>query len=371
MASINNKKVNNASMIDPSVIIAAGIDPRTKLPAKATAGTPCTLKNDIARQLEIRDEQDAINRYHWCNLPCDINGQELERLLYYKGQLCFFYYAPLDTFYFMPYALDGTLDFYGRFNTIHPVPMTSGGKEDDDNKALESLLNDIKLKVYYDLPLRDLTYDELTSAAVILRDYTNGLSQTIVPRAQLNKSLLGMEAECLPMMRTALRNGTGAIAMRVGGEDEQSNVQAANLSIDEAILNGQRYIPVVGALEFQELTSSTPAKADEFLMSMQSIDNFRLSLYGIENGGIFDKKSYVNKDQTALNGTNIDSPLLDGLHIRQKFCDIINCIFGSVATCEINESVMNADRNGDGLMYDEQDQTGTMPGDQEATTQNA
>ena len=40
----------------------------------------------------------------------------------------------LDEFYFMPYALDGTIDFYGRYNTIHPVPMTSG-TDDKNGKA--------------------------------------------------------------------------------------------------------------------------------------------------------------------------------------------------------------------------------------------
>ena len=76
---------------------------------------------DIKKFLRLVDEQ-----YTFYNLPADITSQELERMLYYKGQLCFFYDKDLEEFYFMPYALDGTIDFYGRYNTIHPVPMTSG-----------------------------------------------------------------------------------------------------------------------------------------------------------------------------------------------------------------------------------------------------
>ena len=30
----------------------------------------------------------GLNRFQWYNLPLDISSQELERLLYYRGQLC-------------------------------------------------------------------------------------------------------------------------------------------------------------------------------------------------------------------------------------------------------------------------------------------
>ena len=121
---------NNARLINEDVVglyNSAGINPVTGQPTRATDNRS-SLKNDIRKQLRIIDEQDAVNRYVWYNLPCDLTGQELERMLYYKGQLAFFYFKDLDEFYFMPYALDGTIDFYGRFNTIHPVkPLFQAG----------------------------------------------------------------------------------------------------------------------------------------------------------------------------------------------------------------------------------------------------
>ena len=110
-------------MVDLDLLIQAGIDPKTGLPRKMAKRK--NLKPEIKRALRIIDEQDAINRYVWYNLPCNITSQELERMLYYKGQLCFFYMKDLEQFFFMPYALDGTIDFYGRYNRVHPVPMTS------------------------------------------------------------------------------------------------------------------------------------------------------------------------------------------------------------------------------------------------------
>ena len=107
-------------------------------------------KEDLKRALRIIDEQDAINRYKWYNLPCELSSVELERLLYFRGQLCFFYMEENDAFYFMPYALEGTLDFYGRYNRIHPLPFTNGEEGDEKSARYKSqlqLLSQLKLKV--------------------------------------------------------------------------------------------------------------------------------------------------------------------------------------------------------------------------------
>lgn len=60
---------------------------------------------------------------------------------------------------------------------------------------------------------------------------------------------------------------------------------------------------------------------------MQSLDNFRLSLYGLKNGGIFEKDSaYVNTITAGNIQNNVGLVYQDGLTLRQKFCDIVNSI---------------------------------------------
>ena len=357
---------NNARLINEDVVglyNSAGINPVTGQPTRAE--NKCSLKNDIRKQLRIIDEQDAVNRYVWYNLPCHLTGQELERMLYYKGQLAFFYFKDLDQFYFMPYALDGTIDFYGRFNTIHPVPMAEG--TDDDTKAIvakqAALLSTIKLDVLYDVPLELDKSPE--NYCVLLHDYTKQLSQNILPRQQLQDGLLNVMSDMIPFMRTSLLNATGVSGMRVASEDDESNVKAANLTVDAAALNGQKWIPIIGNLEFQDLTQGSTAKGEEFLLAMQSLDNFRLSTYGLENGGLFEKKQYQNTMQTSLNGNGqVGNPLQDGLSIRQHFCDVVNSIFGVGISCEISEVATGSDFNQDGAFIDEQDQSGTMVGQQ-------
>lgn len=355
-------------------IIAAGVDPRTGLPAKMGAGTPCFLKENIKQAMKIIDRQDAVNRFTWYNLPDGITGQMLERMLYYKGQLCFYYLEELDKFYFMPYALDGDIDFYGRYNGVHPIPF-SGGTTDEEQKLTEKqarALATIKLKPTYDVLTPEELLEEgisaLTTRCVLLRDYTNGIAQTIIARDIINDPIVDVEAEFIPFMRTAAIRATGVKGMRVGNEDEQSNVQAANNSILDAALTGKVNIPIIGAVEFQELNDGVVGKADEFMMALQSLDNFRLSLYGLENGGLFQKKErkIVAEQEMNAGGGSVGLVMQDGLTIRQDFCDIVNSIWGLGIWCDVSETASGTDKNMDGELSDQQDQSGAAEGQQPA-----
>lgn len=337
-----------AKLPDLETLWQAGINPKTGLPVKL-GGHKCTIKEDIKKYLRLIDEQDAVNRYVWYNLPANITSQELERMLYYKGQLCFFYDKNLEEFYFTPYALDGTIDFYGRYNTIHPVPMTSG-TDDKGNKAQAQYLAEKKLKCIYGLNLDGKA--DLTKSTVLLHDYTKQAAQTIQPRAAVNDPLIDVMAECIPFMRTALISSTGINGMRVNDADQQQNVIDASRSVENAALTGKPWIPIIGNIEFQELTSGQLGKAEEYMLAMQSLDNLRLSGYGLENGGLFEKRAHELQTEADINGGPVGLVMQDGLSIRQNFCNIVNSIWGIGIWCEPAENVSGADLNGDGVVYD-------------------
>ena len=312
---------------DIDTLIQAGINPKTGLPMKF-GNRRCTTKEDIKKLIRKNDEQIFCNRYVWYNLPCNITSQELERMLYYKGQLAFFYLKDLDQFYFMPYALDGTIDFYGRYNTIHPVPMTSG-TDDKAGKAQAQYLSNIKLNCVYGIKLpEELKESDLTDSAVLLHDYTKQLSQTIITTQQLNEAIIDIEAEIMPYLRTALLMGTGTKGMRVPDADAANEVFEASKALIDSALSATPYAPMISNLEFQELTDGTLTKSEDYLQAMQAIDNFRLGLHGVPNGGLFDKSQYVNNEQTNMNlgGADVSLTLMDGLSIRQNFCNIVNSI---------------------------------------------
>jgi hypothetical protein len=190
---------------------------------------------------------------------------------------------------------------------------------------------------------------------VLLRDYSNGISQNIVPRSQLQQPLLDVMSDCIPYMRTALLNGTGILGMRVGSEDELSNVKAASQSINRAALVGEKYIPIVGQLDFQDLTSGQIAKCEEYLLALQGLDNFRLSLLGLDNGGLFQKKAHLLQAEEEMNGGSVGIINQDALTIRQEFCNIVNSIYGLGLWCETSEVVTGMDKNMDGEVSNEQD----------------
>lgn len=320
-------------------------------------------KENIRKQLRIIDEQDAVNRYKWYNLPCDLSSQELERLIYYRGQLCFFYVPKLEQFIFSPYALDGTIDYYGRYNTVHPVPWAEG-MDNDKKSPLSAYLATMKLDVLYGIPTEDEDVIKWAkkfaegTACVLVHDYTKQLSQTVISRQIINDPLLDIMADCIPFMRTCLLSGTGVKGMRISNQAEYPNVLDANSAFEKAALEGAQYVPIVGSVDFQALTDGNVLKAEEYLLAMQGLDNYRLSLYGLDNGGLFQKKSHMLEAEQSMNAGKASIPLNDGLTIRQYFADVVNSITGLGISVGVAEEVINADMNGDGMAYDDLDQSG-------------
>lgn len=346
---------NNAKMYDLDTVKSAGIDPRTGLPIRIANEESCHLKREIRKQLRIVDEQDAINRYTWYNLPSGLTSQLIERILYYKGQGMFFMLQ--GKFYFLPYCLtapEGStgIDVYGRYTGVSPLPF-NGTSNDGKNDAPW-----IRGKIFipeYEVRLPedyiDKTPEEIINgietACVLLHDYSPQRSQTIIPRQELQDPLLDVMSDCIPFMRTALLNSTGVMGLRVGNENENASVDAASNAVNKAALEGRKYVGLVGNLDFQELTGGTVAKGEEFMLALQSLDNYRLSLYGLDNGGLFQKKSHMLEAEQEMNGGNTGLVAEDGLRNRQQACHIFNSIFGFDMWCEPSESTIGIDRDGD------------------------
>ena len=342
------------TMIDPSLYKQAGIDLKTGKPTRVVG---VDLKASMKKALRLIDEQDAINRYKWYNLPCNISSEELERLLYYKGQLCFFYFKDLDEFYFMPFALEGSIDFYGRYNTIHPVPMSSGTEDDKKLKELHEaqrvLLSMLKLNVVKAIkPLDELKEEDLYNSAVILWDYSRQIGQNIIPRRDVNDPLLDVIAEIPCFLRTSLIASTGVKGMRVADADAKNEVEIASAQVLKCALTGELATPITSTIEIQELFEGPTGKAQEYLLAMQALENFRLSTYGLDNGGLFEKKAHKLEEEQEMNNSTVGLVYADGLAIRQNFCNIVNSIWGTSIWCMPAEAVLGTDVDGDGDAYD-------------------
>lgn len=364
---MSNIKKNNAAIYDINTLIQAGIDPKTGLPLKVASHDKACLKPNIKKLLQMVDEQDAINRYKWYNLPDGLDSQMIERILYYKGQGMFFYSEQLDKFFFLPYALDGSIDIYGRFTRVKPMPFNGSKEAEDKNKKLNPIARYISMlsrEPVYDIWLDELTADIFDKKCVLISDYSKQISQTNISRSILNDPLLDVMSDMIPFLRTSLLNSTGISAVRVNSQDDYIQVKLASTAIDNAALSGEKYIPTVGTIDFQELASGNVAKSEEFLLSMQSLDNFRLGLYGLENGGLFQKKAHMLQSEQDINAGSTGLAYQDGMTLRQNAADIINSIWGLGVYCDASETVLGLDKNLDGQILDTVDQSGNMPGEQ-------
>jgi len=329
---------NNAKMIDLDLLIDAGIDPKTGLPIKATTGKKSNLKVAFRKGLRIKDEQQAVNRYVWKNLPSSLNGQLLERILYYKGQAAFFYMEEDDSYYFLPYALrgteDGTIDVYGRFMGITPLPFYGSTSAAEGEET--PWIADLVFNVLYDIE----KIEENKKYAVLLSDYSKQISQTVIPRAQLQETIIDAMSECFPMARTSLLANSGIRGMQVATQDEGANVEAAGLAVANCALTGQIYVPIVEAPSLTEMTGAgTAMKAEEYLLYMQSLDNERLSWYGLDSNGVFQKKAHMLQSENDMNASNCNLIYQDGLELRKEFCERINKLFGLNVSVEENETM--------------------------------
>ena len=367
-------------LIDPAPYIKAAIDPKTGgrlMPPSMTLGVSSAIKEAFRLALRVKDEQNAVMRYTWYNLPDGIDGELVERMLYYRGQLAFAYIKDVGRFMILPYTLSGAdngsaLDEYARYDTIKLVSFSGTDNikerpnEDAKRKSLCTILSALTFNVRYQVQDGMVEEKDIYESAVILKDYTSQLSETNIPRREIQDPIIDLEAACFAYANTAMINSTGVAGMRVGTEDEKANVFEMNKSMERAALSGEKAIPIVGTIDFQELTGGKVGTSDEFMVMAQSIDNERLSLYGLENGGLYQKKTYVNDSQTQMNSGSPSDVYHNGLMIRQKFCDIVNSIWGIGIACEASEFNTGVDLDLDGTLDNRQDQSGSMEGEQPA-----
>ena len=309
------------------------------------------LNGEILKSLRILDEQDHVNKGKYFNTPYGVNQQLIERITYYKGRGMMFYWK--DRWFFLPFSPVGSIDVYGRYAGVTPIPF-NGTAEDDDVKPL---LDGLVFEPIYDIILpEDFRPEMMKTKCVILNDYTPQISQNIQARAKLSEPLLQVMSECIPFLRTSLINATGVNGVKVQSEDEAWSVlQAADATV-AAALNGDKWVPINNGLNMDILTGTgagREGKCEEFLLTMQSLDNLRLSLHGLDNGGIFQKQAHLLQAEQEMNAGTASLVMQDVVSNRQQFCTLCNSLWGLGMWYEPSEPNLGIDMNGDGVVYDD------------------
>ena len=107
----------------------------------------------------------------------------------------------------------------------------------------------------------------------------------------------------------------------------------------DAAISGTPFVAIECPVEFQELNEGTAAKNENFMLDLQTSENFRLSTYGIENGGLFNKQSHELENEAKLNSGPVRARLKRCLNKRKNATDIINKIWSLSINPVISEEI--------------------------------
>lgn len=303
-----------------------------------------------SRELEVHQIQQFVRRYRWKGLPKGLDPTLMERILYYRGQVVIF---QLDgTFYATPFALNGSIDLYGRYMTVTPLTFngsimtdSEGNKRNGDGVFIQGM----------DLPI---CYDEENiedKLGVILYDYTPGIASHIIPRFQLNITHIGDLADIITLIKYNLINSAIARGVRVSDEGQRESVEAEFANIEAEILdNNKQVFAVTAPTAIEDILKAQTLNTQAYWECFVSLDNLRENLMGIENTGIFKKKERDLKMNVEMEAGNAHLVYQDGLYQRQRTCEIMNAMFGTYAWCEESEVIAGEDSDKDGNIDDEE-----------------
>lgn len=338
------KGTGKAGLPQKELYEQAGIDIKTGQPTRLVEGS----KIDVLPLLRIIDEQDFCNTFKREEFPAILTSREIERLIYYYHDLMFFQ-ADDDEFYLMPYVLDGNLDYYSRFKTVHPVPLTDGkeGEENEEKKVktkenkndtLTTLLATMKRDVIYTKNQLDgITDLDPKKYCVLLFDYTHQRAQINKGRWMLADDILKLEASVFSYLDLAMLTSSGIKGMRVPDANAKVEIMAGAMTLRQNVKQGIPYVAITSPLEFQDLGDGPTAKINEYFLALQSLDNFRLQTLGVDNLGVYEKGSHLLESENNLNQSKNSYILEDRLENRQQFCELVNLIFKKNTSVHKNE----------------------------------
>lgn len=337
-------------MYDTGSLLQAGI-PQTKKMLKygnaidqnGNAVTPNPLKYnlDYDSLFTIMREQNRIEtleRYAWINLPFGITHDIIERLLYYRGKGVLYFNEKIGKFQFLPFALNGLIDEYGRFLKCNTLPFTGVDTVNDGERGKKKQLNAVyqDLEIVYDLPYNEKMLKEIRSkktVGIILNDNSLGISQQPIIRSNYVKPVLHMMATLIQIINTAMYGAADHSLIQVGNEGELDSINNQIDAINRDILHGKRFTGVVSALPIIPLKSSNTADLEGLFGTFNSLTNFLKSITGVANAGVFDKKAHLLQEEQKLNGSNSDDIYYNGLRLRQEFCIMVQAYYGYPVWC--------------------------------------
>lgn len=284
---------------------------------------------------------ETLERYMWTNIPFGLTADLIERLLFFRGKGVFYFNDKVEKFQFLPFALNGVIDEYGRFTSCNTLPFTGVDQVEESDKKSKSkkMLNAIyeDLPIVYDLPYNEEMIKGIRDrkvVGIILNDNSLAVSQQPVIRSNYVKPVLHMLSTLMQIINTAMYGNADHNLIQIENEGELDSIEKQIEAINFDILRGRRFTPIVGKLPINPIKTSNTANLEGLFETFNSLTNFLKSITGIANSGVFDKKAHLLQEEQKLNGSNSDDIYYNGLRLRQEFCLMVQAYYGYPIWCQ-------------------------------------
>jgi len=281
----------------------------------------------------MKELKEYVSRFQWNNLPKGLNGNIIETMAYYKGQLAFFKVA--SQYYILPFVYTGQINHYGIQEKLIPISF-NGTVEDDKNKVTKFAGE--KTAYVYEKSGMD---EPIESVAVVLKSgsslYLNQAVATVVATNELRNKLV----ENLIIIRNNMILSQPMKYVSVPNESAAKSLQQQIDNLIYDILNGNIINTVVGSLTSTDINTEAPTMQPQQLwQSFASLDNLRMEYLGILNNGVFEKRERFLSDEVAGKQTVAKLLLTDDLVNRKIFCQLVNKIYNLNISVEINPEIL-------------------------------
>lgn len=376
-------------MYDTNVIMQAGVPLTKKMLKYGNAvdqngniikGNPLEENLKYDSLFAIMQQQNMIEtfeRYQWINVPFGLTADLIERLLFFRGKGIFYYNDYVDKFQFLPFALNDTIDEYGRYTRCNTLPFTGRDTKDKNGKGkkVQNLIYQ-DLEIVYDLPYNEEMMKKVSDGnvvGIILNDSSLGTSQQPIIRSNFVKPILHLLATLIQIINTAMFGSADHNLIQVENEGELESINAQIEGINRDILKGKRFTAVVGALPINPIKTSNTSDLEGLFNTFNSITNLLKSITGVANPGVFDKKAHLLQDEQKLNGSNADDIYYNGLRMRQEFCLLVQAYYNYPIWCESKRGMTEAQQEnaiGGDVAEADNTQSGTVPGGNENASNN-
>jgi len=316
----------------------------------------------LMRMMAHKHMIETIERFEWKNLPPELPSDLIERILYFRYKGALFCYN--EKYYFLPFALKGEIDSYGRYIAISPVLFTGQWKV-SDGKITEdiSFISGKTFKVIYDQEGADKELDEMDllefdDKAVILTDSSLEVSQDYVPMNYLIRPIVEQLADILVLVNIDLISSAKMFYVVAKDPEQKEAIEKEFRDLDNRILNGKRVVVLTSQTDLKELMGTSVKDTARYFQSYQSIENLRKDIIGIDNGGTFMKQEHTTEMETEANTSGGSYVLNNALRMRKEFCDIVNKTFGLNLDVDVKGGEKDASIVPEGAQSEERNEGG-------------